>query len=138
MSSSRLRQLSINSGSINFSAGAAENLTINKGTVTMSGGSADTVCVNGEGATLAIRDGGAAANVIISGDPTASQTANNARVIMYGGTLSGATIKDNAFFSLSSGVANDLVISDGGPIMKQMTTETTLLHRKRCLVQQVS
>ena len=35
-------------------------------------------------------------------------------MIMRGGTLNGATIMDNAFFSLSAGVANDLVISDGG------------------------
>ena len=105
----------ISGGTVHVLNGTFKDVTMSSGgTVNASGGTVENITLKGDKTTVGIYDGGLVSNVTIIGDPTAAQTAGNARVIMYGGVLSGATIMDNAFFSLSAGVANDLVISNGG------------------------
>ena len=117
VSAGLVEELLISGGTINVSNGTFKDATMSSGgTVNANGGKIENITLKGDKTTVAIYDGGLVSNATLIGDTEAAQSVNNARLLMYGGTLSGATVKDNAFLSLSAGVADDIIVSDGGRV----------------------
>jgi len=105
-----LKNAAINAGTINF-----KGAVIGGGNQTnvKTGATVNDAVIQGEGAGMSM-DGGTVNNVSLVGDAEAEASVNNARLIMYGGTVNGGSVRDNAFFSFSAGTANDLTVGDLG------------------------